>query len=50
MTSVRPQLATELSAKVIATVPQPSVPVAVPVPVGVVSSPHSTVTFEFLER
>ena len=43
MVSLFPQPCTELSEKVIATVPQTSVPVALPVAVGDVSSPHSTV-------
>ena len=44
MISVPPQPGTELSVKVIAGVPQASVPVANPVDAGDVSSPHSTVT------
>ena len=45
MTSVFPQPAAEESEKVIVTLPQPSVPVAVPVLAGEVSPPHSTDTF-----
>jgi len=41
--SVLPQLAAEASLKVIATVPQVSAPVAVPVAAGSVGSVHSTV-------
>jgi hypothetical protein len=43
MVSVFPQPAAELSENVIVAVPQPSVPVAVPVLAGEVSPPHSTV-------
>src|SRR2546426_4381573 len=42
---VLPQPATTVSVKVIATLPQVSLPVAVPVPAGLVSPVHSTVAF-----
>jgi hypothetical protein len=41
--SVLPQPATLLSDDVIVTLPQESLPLAVPVPAGLVSPPHSTV-------
>lgn len=45
ITSVLPQFDTVVSENVFVTVPQPSVAVGKPVPVGEVSPPHSTVAF-----